>query len=299
MKHILLLLFCLSYFCGTISAQSGAFAQKDTRFRFGSIHKMNERNSYSIFYPVGTKEYAGLVILIHSDQSSNPNAYGKLIEELLRENYVIIFPSYQSFLWSNNKNDIMNINQSLGKAYADIEENYPKVLSLPVAFIGHSMGGIIAFELASVSPGPPKKPSAVISLTPAEVSYHKINNLNFKKLDNYDVYLILEEENDKFYKRETGKRIFENLEDAGRKKHLSYSKKDGEKSKHLNAWSFDNRFSSNNNGAASYFSKSIGKTNSVDEQYYWPEIKAALRCAFSRQGCEEFRTDEVEIRTDL
>ena len=159
--------------------------------------------------------------------------------------------------------------------------------------------GLIAFELACVSPGPPKKPSAVISLAPAEVAYHKINNLNFKKLDNYDVYLILEEENDKFYRKETGKRIFDNLQDAKRKKHLVYSKQDGAKSKHLNAWSFDNRFSSENNGAASYFSKSIGKTNIADETFYWPEIKAALKCAFSREGCDQFRSEEESIRTDL
>ncbi len=284
---------------GQLSAQNGAFAQKDSRFRFGSTHKVNERNSYSIFYPVGSEDYKGLVILIHSDQASNPFAYGQLIEQLLQEEYIVIYPSYQSFLWSNNKSDLDFINGSLEKAYKDIEINYPKVYSLPVAFIGHSMGGVIAFELASMSSGPPKKPSAVISLAPAEVTYHKIKNLNFKKLDNYDVYLIVEEENDKFYRRETGTRLFEKLEDAHRKKHVIYTKDNATRSKHLNAWAYDKRFGSNNNGAASYFAKSIGQTNQADYIFYWPQIMSALRCAFSRQGCDDFREEQESYRTDL
>ena len=291
---ILLLLISLS----TLFAQQsnsaikkdGASAQKSERFRFGAIHKLEERESYSIFYPVGLTEYDGVVILIGSNQSTNPKAYGKLIEHLLTSRYIVIFPAYQSFGWSNNKKDIEYIKNSLFKAYDDIEQNYAKVMTLPVAFIGHSMGAIITYELALGVDTAPKKPSALISLSPAEVRNHKITQLNFRRLDNYDTYLVIEEEKDKFYRRKTGTKLYENLSAARRKKYILHKAKKDQKSNHLNAWAYDKRFSSKNNGVASYFTKCFGKTNNIDKDFYWPQIDKALKCAFSRDGCEEFRT---------
>lgn len=299
MKQIIIIFFSLILGIPSISGQDeSTFSEKDNRFRFGSINKVDERDSYTVYYPVGTNEYLGVVVLIHSDQASNPSAYGDLIEQLLKSNYIVIYPSYQSYLWSNNKSDVDHITSSLKKAYDDIKKNYPDIMQLPVAFLGHSMGGIIAFELA-IGTTVPKKPSCIISIAPGEVSRHKIDQINFNKLDNYDVYLVIEEANDKFYKRQTGSRIFANLDKANRRKYIVHEPSTEQKSKHLNLWAYDQRFSSKNNGGASYFSKLIGKTDAVDRDFYWIEIKAALDCAFSREGCDNFRDSSDKMRTGL
>lgn len=268
---------------------SSVYGQNESRFIFGSVHTLAERESYSIFYPLGIEEYKGITIIIHSTQASNPKAYGGMIENLLNEGIIVIYPAYQSFAVSNNAYDNASISSSVNKAYEDIKENYSDVLSLPVALIGHSMGGIIVYELATGQELLPKKPSAVISLAPAEVRKHKISDINFEKIDKYDVFLIIEEQRDKYYKRNTGKKLMDNLAYAQRKRHIIHSPSDEEKSRHLNAWSYNKNFSSKNNSLISYFSRMFGHTNSVDSAFYWPEIEHALGCAFSRENCESFR----------
>lgn len=263
--------------------------ESTNRFNYSAVHKIEKRESYSVFYPGNKEEYSGVVVLIHSDQSSNPKAYGNFIKHLLQQNYIVIYPAYQDFVASKKKNDTQFISESISNAYEDIALNYNEIMSLPVALIGHSMGGIIAYELSMRNSEVPKKPSCVISLAPAEVRYHRLKNLNFDQLDSYDVYLVIEEQGDKHFRKKTGKRIMDKLASAQRKKHIIHPGGTLGKSKHLNAWAFDDSFSSKNNTLVSYFARMLGKTNEVDKKMYWPAIDHALDCAFSREGCDYFR----------
>lgn len=280
---IILFLFLLSY---------TAHGQLDERFRFASVHTVEERSSYSIFYPLNKSTYKGVVVLIHSNQASNPAVYGNFINKLLNENLIVIYPSFQSFAQSNNKLDKKYISESLDQAYDDIKLNYEDIMSLPVAFIGHSMGGVIVYEMALGQISVPKKPSCVISVCPAEVRHHKLDKLDYNKLDSYDVYLVIEEEKDKFYRRGTGKQITSELHNAKRKKYILHNKSEDSDSKHLNFWSHNKDYSSKNNTLVTYFRKRLGKTNQVDKEVYWPIMIQALDCAFSRQDCDTFRTQQ-------
>ncbi len=282
---ILLVVLIFSFF---IIPNKGNSQEKDL-FTFSSTHKIEERNSYSIFYPINVEDYDGVVVLIHSMQASNPKVYGNFINFLLRKNYIVIYPAYQDYVVSKNAEDLNFISSSLTSAYKDIKKNYENVLNLPVTFIGHSMGGIIAYELASGQVEVPKMPSCVISLCPAEVKKHDINNINFNKLDSYDVYLIIEEENDKYYRNETGTRLFENNSASKRKRHIVHAKDEDEKSKHMNFWSPNKQYNSKNNTFFTYFPSLIGTTNEVDSEFYWKEISNALDCAISRKNCEGFK----------
>lgn len=273
--------------------------QIDNKFRYGSVHNIKERNSYSIFYPVEQNTYRGLVILIHSQQASNPKAYGLFIEQLLKSGNIVIYPGYQSFGVSKNSEDLQFISMSLKNAYEDIKKNYPKVMNLPVAFIGHSMGGIIVMELAAGIVDLPKKPTCVISICPAEVSNHKIDKINFSKIDSYDFFLVIEEEKDKYFKRKTGYRLIDNLSAAKRKKHIVHYSSKEQKSKHLNLWAFDEYFSSKNNSLVSYFSKLLGKKNITDTDFYWPNVISAIDCAFTRSNCEKFDQVVEDVDDDV
>lgn len=265
-----------------------SFSQGKDLFTYSTVHKVEERASFSIFYPNGTEEYKGILVLIHSQQASNPKVYGDFIEKFLRKNYIIIYPAYQEYVLSQNKLDLEFISSSLKQAEEDIKKNYEDVKNLPVAYIGHSMGGVIAYELASGKVEVPKSPSCVIALCPAEVKSHKINEINFKKLDSYDVYLILEEEKDNFYNKGTGTALLEGISNAERKRHIVHSKDENGDSKHMNFWSPNKDFSSGNNTFVTYFPGLIGKTDAVDSEVYWLEISNALDCAFSRKNCEGF-----------
>lgn len=280
---------CLLFFILSVIMPKDLHSQGKDLFTFSAVHKLEERNSYSIYYPTDPEMYKGVVVLIHSDQGSNPKVYGNFIEKLLRDNYLVIYPSFQDYVVSANKKDLEFISSSLARAYADIKKNYDAVFNLPVGFIGHSMGGIIALELATGVVGVPKMPSCVISICPAEVNRHRMQNMNFDKLDWYDVYLVIEEEGDKFHKRGTGTRLIQNLSDGLRKRYVLRSKDELGSSKHMNMWSHNVQFSSKNNTFATYLSSFIGKTNRVDKEFYWPEIQNALDCAFSRQECDGFR----------
>lgn len=263
--------------------------QSKDLFTFSSVHKVNERNSYSIFYPPSADLYEGIVVLIHSTQASNPKVYGNMINELLRDNFIVIYPAYQDYVVSDNSRDLEFISSSLISAYDDIKKNYAEVLNLPSIFIGHSKGGVLVFELASGKVDIPKMPSAVISLCPAEVTNHSLDDINFDKLDWYDVYLIIEEENDKYYKRGTGAEIFSNISEEARRRYIVHKKDDLGPSKHMNAWSYNSTYSSKNNTFLTYFNTPAGRTNAVDESFYWPRIKEALKCTVKREGCESFR----------
>lgn len=277
---IILFLFLLSY-----TGQS----QMDERFRFASVHTLEERSSYSVFYPLNKATYRGVVVLIHSNQASNPALYGNFIDRLLREDMIVIYPSYQSFAQSNNKLDKKYISESLERAYNDIAVNYEEIMSLPVAFIGHSMGGVIVYEMALGQITVPKKPSCVVSVCPAEVKHHKLDRLDYNKLDSYDVYLVIEEEEDKFYRKGTGKAITSELYSAKRKKYVLNSKTEEFPSRHVNFWSRNKEYSSTNNTPVSYFGRRLAKTDKIDQEIYWPVIIQALDCAFSRRNCDAFR----------
>lgn len=268
-----------------------SIGQTKDLFTFSAVHKIEERNSYSIFYPPSDDSYKGIVILIHSAQASNPKVYGNLLNELLRDNYIIIYPAYQDYVVSQNKSDLSFISKSITKAYSDIKKSYDQVLTLPVIFMGHSMGGIIVFELASGKVEIPKMPSAVISLCPAEVSHHKLEGINFEKLDWYDVYLIIEEEGDKYYRRGTGERLLNHISPGLRQKYIVHKKDEYGRSSHMNAWSYNKDYSSKNNTFITYYKNSAGRTNEVDETLYWATIKEAIGCAVERKACESYRKE--------
>lgn len=282
----LFFLFSLLFISPSASSQS-----KDL-FTYTQVHKLEERKSYSIFYPVIEEEaYQGVIVLIHSLQASNPKVYGDFIEFLLRKKYIVIYPAYQDYVVSNNKKDIEFISQSLHNAYRDIEKNYKDVKSLPFAFIGHSMGGIIVQELTTNKVVLPFNPKCVISICPAEVRQHSLSSINFKELDIYDVYLVIEEQKDRHYKNGTGQKMYDMLLPAERKKYLVHSKSEQERSQHLNLWANNNSFSSKNNTFVTYFPGLWSTSDVVDSVFYWPEINQALECAFSRKDCSSFREE--------
>ena len=273
---------------GIVLQANQANGQGKDLFTYSSVHKVEERESYSIFYPNDLEEYAGIIVLIHSQQASNPKVYGDFIESFLRKGYVLIYPAYQDYVVSQNKTDLDFIASSLKSAEKDIMKNYDDVKKLQVAFIGHSMGGIIVQELASGKVEIPWKPNCVISVCPAEVKSHKNEDINFKNMDPYALHLIIEEEKDKFYKRGTGTAILKGISDVERKKHVVHSRDEKGASKHMNFWSPNKVFSSKNNTFVTYFPKFIGETNEIDKDFYWVEIDKALECAFSRKNCDGF-----------
>lgn len=273
----------------TICLAQRAQCQAKDMFSYSIVHKVDERDSYSIFYPQEPDAYAGVIVFIHSAQASNPKVYGNLFEHFLRQNYIIIYPAYQDYVVSNNKDDLDFISSSLESAYADIKRNYSSILNLPVALVGHSMGGMIVMELATGKVSLPKMPSCIISICPAEVPHHKLNNLDFEKLDWYDVYLVIEEKSDRHYRKQTGRNLYSNLEEALRKRYVVHEKDSLGGSGHMNLWALDKEFSSRNNTFATYFPRLFARTNKVDTDLYWLEIEKALGCAFSRKNCEDFR----------
>jgi len=83
-----------------------SYSQTKDLFTVSVVHKLEERDSYSVFYPRETDALRGVIVLIHSDQASNPKVYGNFIEKLIRDNYIVIYPAYQDYVVSANKKDL-------------------------------------------------------------------------------------------------------------------------------------------------------------------------------------------------
>lgn len=130
--------------------------------------------SYWIFEPSDPvpEKPAPVVVFLHGWMSTNPGLYGSWIAHLTRRGNIVIYPRYQAD-WSTRPNEFLpNALHSIRKALAVLETAPDRTRPdrNRFALIGHSAGGNLAVQLASMAEdvGLPE-PKAVISVLPGEV----------------------------------------------------------------------------------------------------------------------------------
>lgn len=107
---------------------------------------------YWIFEPVDPKpELAPLVIFNHGWSAMEPKPYGAWIDHIVKRGNIVVYPVYQDSLRTPMRDFTPNAAAGIRAAIAKLqnEPGHVKPDLGKVAFVGHSMGGIISANLAA------------------------------------------------------------------------------------------------------------------------------------------------------
>ncbi|CAN5658345.1 alpha/beta hydrolase fold domain-containing protein [soil metagenome] len=150
--------------------------QRDSRYPHRSIRGQEVGSgprSYWLFEPAEPRPaQAPVVVFLHGWLSINPGIYGAWIEHLTRSGHVVVAPRYQEG-WTTPPADFLPNTVAAVRDALDVLETAPDRVRPDrdrFALIGHSAGGNLAAQLASVarSSGLPV-PKALVSVMPGEV----------------------------------------------------------------------------------------------------------------------------------
>lgn len=111
---------------------------------------------------------APLVIFLHGWAAIDPFLYGAWVEHLVRRGNVVLYPRFQSTLFSDPDGFQENVMASVRAGMAELgKTGHVKTRSGQTACVGHSMGGILAANLTirAVAAGLPQ-PKALMCVQP-------------------------------------------------------------------------------------------------------------------------------------
>jgi len=126
----------------------------------GSAHYLHARveksrhgsggRAFWLFEPADpVPERAPLVVFLHGWLATNPRLYGAWLDHLVRRGNVVVFPRWQTSALSLPGEFVPNARAALRAALALERDGGPTIDRERVAFIGHSMGGLIAANLTA------------------------------------------------------------------------------------------------------------------------------------------------------
>ncbi len=112
---------------------------------------------------------APVVVLLHGWGGMDPVSYGAWIEHLVRKGNIVIYPRYQKDLTTPPSEMTDNALDAINYALAVLQEGEVKPQREHLALIGHSLGGVIAANLAcEAASGWMPMPKAVMVIAPGD-----------------------------------------------------------------------------------------------------------------------------------
>ena len=112
---------------------------------------------------------APVVVLLHGWGGMDPVSYGAWIEHLVRKGNIVIYPRYQADLTTPPSEMTDNALDAINSALAVLQEGEVKPQREHLALIGHSLGGVIAANLAcEAASGWMPMPKAVMVVAPGD-----------------------------------------------------------------------------------------------------------------------------------
>lgn len=255
-----------------------AQAQVKSDFRFADIHLKDDRSGYSIFYPItDKKEYKGIVVFLHDWQNINPKAYGGVIQHILRQKFIVIYPHYERFLVSNAKKDTTFISDVLKKSHNELRNSKFSHSGLPYFFIGHGTGAVLAHYYIETKQVQNIKGAILVA------PVHN-NRRQLKSNQSKAQILLIEEEKSKAYKRLNKNEEIRAISGRNVQMVLHRSRND-HKANRKSFRSYNKRFSSGNNGLKDYFLRWDAENNE-DVNFYYPMITRFLSCVSLGKQCD-------------
>jgi len=112
---------------------------------------------------------APVVVLLHGWGGMDPVSYGGWIEHLARKGNIVIYPRYQADLTTPPSEMTDNALDAINNALAVLQEGEVKPQREHIALIGHSLGGVIAANLAcEAASGWMPQPKALMVVAPGD-----------------------------------------------------------------------------------------------------------------------------------
>lgn len=126
-------------------------------------------SGYYIFEPKDYKNtMAPIIVFIHGWAAIKPYAYRLFIEHLVKQGYIVIYPTYQRLIALPRKfteHTVKDIKKALNKLYTS---DYIKPDISNFGIIGHSAGGVIAANIGVIAIDDPEipQPKFILSIEP-------------------------------------------------------------------------------------------------------------------------------------
>mgnify|MGYP003589044568 CR=1 FL=1 len=127
-------------------------------------------DGYWIYRPAEpAPKTAPVVVLLHGWGGMDPVSYGGWIDHLARKGNIVIFPRYQASLMTPASEMSANALKAVQSALAKLDEGPIKLQPGNFAIIGHSLGGVIAANLAcDAAEGKLPQPKALVLVEPSD-----------------------------------------------------------------------------------------------------------------------------------
>lgn len=166
MRNILL---CLCLLAG--------FEGRAYKILFSEFGKGNE--TYWLIEPVRPDvKTAKLVVFLHGHGASNPDSYGNWILHLADQGYMVVFPKFQTGVFIPDPvAEEARIDANIDSAQAYLDRKYGKQ-PRQLHFIGHSLGGLLAANLADDYGGSGKYKVSSLTLVQPGHKYLKLGSLD-------------------------------------------------------------------------------------------------------------------------
>ncbi len=154
-----------------------SFPGRTQEFKFYEFGESNEK--FWLICPKDSlinKEH--LVVFLHGHGASNPATYGNWILHLIEQGFIVLFPKFQTGAFVPMPDtEAERIDVNIDDAFSFIEKTYnfrPKKID----FIGHSLGGLLAANLANLYGKTNKYEVASLTLVQPGFKYLKTGALS-------------------------------------------------------------------------------------------------------------------------
>ena len=257
--------------------------------------------SYWLFEPAEPKaERAPVIVFFHGWFAVNPAFYGAWIDHLVRSGRIVVFPRYQNDVDTLPREFLPNAIAATRDALGVLEDGVKHVRPdlHHVAFIGHSAGGNLAAQIASVASDPHSglpQPKLVAALMPGEVVPSREPSLG--RIPASTLLLVAVGEDDLLVGDLRGRQIFVQADaiPRSRKRFLLFrSDRHGFPpliAEHT-APTGANRRLDTGEGVFRSLQLSLGEVNALDRAGFWRIADVAIETAFAGRTFDESIRDQ-------
>ena len=161
--------------CGAVAAVRGPGQPQSgpggADYKFAAVHAQrfgSGVDEYWIFSPDGPQPAsAPCIVFLHGWGAVHPRVYGAWIEHLVRKGRIVIYPRYQYEDRFQTPGDVMleGARGAVKAAWARLNESGPvRPNQEHIAWLGHSLGGVLAARLAASAAADGLPPAAVLMM---------------------------------------------------------------------------------------------------------------------------------------